>query len=200
MPEHGYTELIQRILDHQRIAVHLNTLMAKGHGSGYVHVFYSGELDGYFDYKLGRLGYRSLRFEFFHPSREETLDGDYQGCAVMNYCDGSVPHIRVTEHKHFAQWESHDQTICCREYSIERKQADRPYYPIRLAKEDALLRQYVALAEAEKGVTFVGRLGTFRYLDMDVTIQEALETARQFIDLSRREKVHMSFTASARLI
>jgi UDP-galactopyranose mutase len=174
MPENGYTEMVGRILDHPRIAVHLNTRFAADRAAGYDHVFYSGPLDGYFDYRLGRLGYRTLDFERF------TDTGDYQGCAVMNYGDREVPYTRITEHKHFAPWESHEGTVCYREYSRAAGPDDIPYYPIRLVAEKALLADYVALAEATAGVTFVGRLGTYRYLDMDVTIREALDTAAAF--------------------
>ena len=88
-----------------------------------------------------------------------------------------MPHTRVTEHKHFAPWEDHDATICFREFSRECGPDDTPYYPIRLVQEKALLNDYVAAARAETGVTFLGRLGTYRYLDMDVTIREALNAA-----------------------
>lgn len=139
------------------------------------HVFWSGPLDGYFGYRLGRLGYRTLDFERF------TAHGDWQGCAVMNYADRDVPWTRITEHKHFAPWESHERTICYREYPRACEPGDIPYYPIRLVEEKALLTDYASLAEATAGVTFVGRLGTYRYLDMDITIREALDTARAFL-------------------
>ncbi len=138
-------------------------------------IFWTGPLDGWFGYRLGRLGYRTLDFERF------TAHGDWQGCAVMNYGDREVPWTRITEHKHFAPWEDHAGTVCYREYSRACGPEDIPYYPIRLVEEKALLAEYVALAEAETGVTFVGRLGTYRYLDMDVTIREALDTARTFL-------------------
>ena len=176
MPEGGYTAMIERILDHPSISVHLDTPFSADRASGHGHVFYSGPLDGYFDYRLGRLGYRTLDFERF------TGTGDYQGCAVMNYGDREVPYTRITEHKHFSPWESHDGTVCYREYSRACGPDDIPYYPIRLVDEKAMLADYVKLAEAAKGVTFVGRLGTYRYLDMDVTIREALDTARVFLE------------------
>jgi UDP-galactopyranose mutase len=129
-------------------------------------------LDGYFDYELGRLGYRTLDFERF------TYDGDYQGCAVMNYGEEEVPYTRITEHKHFAPWETHDGSVCYREFSRAAQPEDIPYYPIRQVKEKALLGDYVELANKAENVTFVGRLGTYRYLDMDVTIRESLDTAK----------------------
>ena len=175
MPENGYTALVDRILDHPKITLQLETRFERGQEEGFEHVFYSGPLDGYFGYELGRLGYRTLDFERF------THDGDYQGCAVMNYGDEDVPFTRITEHKHFSPWETHEGSICYREFSRACTPEDIPYYPIRQVEEKALLADYVALAEDTKGVTFVGRLGTYRYLDMDVTIREALDTAAAFL-------------------
>lgn len=175
MPENGYTELVERILDHPNITVELGKTFARGDEEGFDHVFYSGPLDGYFGYELGRLGYRTLDFERF------THEGDYQGCAVMNYGDVDVPYTRITEHKHFSPWETHDGSVCYREFSRACEPDDVPYYPIRQVREKALLADYVALAEKTNGVTFVGRLGTYRYLDMDVTIREALDTADAFL-------------------
>ena len=174
MPEQGYTAMIESILDHPRISVMLETVFDRSQAGDYDHVFYSGPLDGWFDYELGRLGYRTLDFERF------THQGDYQGCAVMNYGEVDVPYTRITEHKHFAPWESHEGSVCYREFSRAAEPGDIPYYPIRQVKEKALLSDYVARAETTPGVTFVGRLGTYRYLDMDVTIREALDTARAF--------------------
>ncbi|HID68374.1 MAG TPA: UDP-galactopyranose mutase, partial [Roseibacterium sp.] len=125
--------------------------------------------------ELGRLGYRTLDFERF------AYDGDYQGCAVMNYGEVDVPYTRITEHKHFSPWESHEGSICYREFSRAAEPDDIPYYPIRQVKEKTLLAEYVALAGKTAGVSFVGRLGTYRYLDMDVTIREALDTAAGFL-------------------
>ena len=175
MPRSGYTAMVERILDHPAIDVHLGTSFARDDAAAYDHVFYSGPLDGYFDYELGRLGYRTLDFERFIST------GDWQGCAVMNYGDVDVPYTRITEHKHFAPWESHDATVCYREYSRACGEDDIPYYPIRLVNEKKLLGEYMALAESRENVTFVGRLGTYRYLDMDVTIREALDAARAFL-------------------
>ena len=185
MPEGGYTEMIERILDHPDIHVTLETDFSRASAEGYSHVFYSGPLDGYFDYELGRLGYRTLDFERF------TYDGDYQGCAVMNYGDVDVPYTRITEHKHFSPWEEHAGSVCYREFSRACEPDDIPYYPIRLVEEKAQLADDIARAEQEEGVTFVGRLGTYRYLDMDVTIREALDTARLYL-ARRAENAAMS--------
>ena len=175
MPEQGYTPMIGAILDHQRISVRLDTVFDRSQTADYDHVFYSGPLDGYFDYELGRLGYRTLDFEKF------SYDGDYQGCAVMNYGEVDVPYTRITEHKHFSPWESHEGSVCYREFSRAAEPDDIPYYPIRQVREKALLGSYVELAENTAGVSFVGRLGTYRYLDMDVTIREALDAGARFL-------------------
>lgn len=176
MPENGYTQMVAAILDHPSITVHLNTQFTRDQAGDYDHVFYAGPLDGWFDYELGRLGYRTLDFEKF------TYDGDYQGCAVMNYGEESVPYTRITEHKHFSPWEDHEGSVLYREFSRAATPEDIPYYPIRQVDEKALLADYVKLAEGTKGVTFVGRLGTYRYLDMDVTIREALDTAALYLE------------------
>ena len=175
MPESGYSAMIGKILDHPAIEVRLNTRFDKQAAAGYDHVFYSGPLDEYYGHELGRLGYRTLDFEAFR------YDGDYQGCAVMNYADTDTPYTRITEHKHFSPWEQHEKSLCYREYSRACEPADIPYYPIRLSQEQAMLSRYVERARQEKSLTFVGRLGTYRYLDMDVTIREALDTAKQYL-------------------
>jgi UDP-galactopyranose mutase len=189
MPEHGYTEMVASILAHENISVELERHFTRADAKGFGHVFYSGPLDGYFDYELGRLGYRTLDFE------ELRYDGDYQGCAVMNYANADIPYTRITEHKHFSPWETHQHSLCYKEYSRPCGPDDEPYYPIRLSGEQALLARYVAHARREEGVTFVGRLGTYRYLDMDVTIREALDTVRSYLgslgDGSRPPVFHM---------
>jgi UDP-galactopyranose mutase len=174
MPQDGYTPLITAILDHPRITVKLNQTFDASDADTWDHVFWSGPLDGYFGFDQGRLGYRTLDFDQFHH------DGDYQGCAVMNYGDANVPHTRITEHKHFAPWEDHQGSVLYRETARDCGPDDIPYYPIRLVAEKALLADYVAAAHATKNVTFVGRLGTYRYLDMDATIREALDCAREW--------------------
>lgn len=177
MPIDGYTTIVEKILNHSNIELHLGRVFNASQCTDYDHTFYSGTLDGFFDYKFGRLPYRTLDFE------KEIHNGDYQGCAVMNYCDQSVPYTRITEHKYFAPWENHDKTVIYKEYSRECGNKDIPYYPIRLVNDKKLLVRYVDLAKDLQGVTFVGRLGTYRYLDMDVTIAEALDTVRNFIHM-----------------
>ena len=175
MPETGYTDMVSRILEHPNITVCLSTWFHRTDAPASGHVFYSGSLDGYFDFELGRLAYRTLDFERF------TYQGDYQGCAVMNYGDVLVPFTRITEHKHFSPWEQHAGSVCYREFSRQCDPQDIPYYPIRLVADRQLLSDYVTRAEETSGVTFVGRLGTYRYLDMDVTIREALDVARFYL-------------------
>ncbi|MFN3276364.1 MAG: UDP-galactopyranose mutase [Paracoccus sp. (in: a-proteobacteria)] len=192
MPRDGYTPMIEAILDHPRITVELNTPYDPAMAGEADHVFWSGPLDGYFDYSLGRLGYRTLDFERFD------YQGDYQGCAVMNYGDREVPHTRITEHKHFSPWENHKGSVCYREFSRAAEPGDIPYYPIRLVDEKALLDDYITLAERTPGVTFVGRLGTYRYLDMDVTIREALTTADTFLTCMTEGRAVPSFITSPR--
>ncbi len=172
MPERGYTELVAAILDTPRLELRLGARF-EDLTEPFAHVVYSGPIDRYFGYGSGRLGYRTLDFEVFRAK------GDYQGSAVINYCDETIPFTRITEHKHFAPWEK-DQiegTILYREFSRSCGPNDIPYYPIRQTDEEAMLKKYVERAMATPGVTFVGRLGSYRYLDMDVTIGEALAAA-----------------------
>ncbi|QEE44650.1 UDP-galactopyranose mutase [Rhizobium sp. WL3] len=190
MPENGYTDMIEKIFDHPKIKVTLSQHFDPRGRHDYAHLFYSGPLDGYFAYEFGRLGYRTLDFERF------TYQGDYQGCAVMNYGDASVPYTRITEHKHFSPWESHEGSVCYREFSRACGEDDIPYYPIRLVEEKAQLADYVARANDETSVTFVGRLATYRYLDMDVTIREALDTARLFLAKAKDEAAMPAFVHS----
>jgi UDP-galactopyranose mutase len=180
IPRDGYTPIVEAILDHPLIEVTLGRTLTPAELETAEHVFWSGPIDEYFGGCFGKLGYRTLDF----VESEDT--GDFQGCPVMNYCDVDVPYTRITEHKHFAPWEHHEGTTLYTEYSRLAQDGDIPYYPIRQVREKEQLLQYVEAAQAAKGVTFLGRLGTYRYLDMDVTIKEALEVAEVFIH-SRRE-------------
>lgn len=192
MPKLGYTKMIESIANHENITIELQQSFNAEEREQYDHVFYSGPLDAFYSYQYGRLGYRTLDFEKF------TWQGDYQGCAVMNYCSLDVPYTRITEHKYFSPWESHEGSVCYKEYSRECGEKDIPYYPIRQMGEMALLDKYFSLAENEKNMTFVGRLGTYRYLDMDVTIAEALNTADKYLSsLSSNESMPV-FTVSVR--
>jgi UDP-galactopyranose mutase len=171
MPEDGYTAMVAAILDHPGIDVHLNRAFAPARAGEWDHVIWTGPLDGFFGARLGHLGYRTLDFQEFRAT------GDWQGCAVMNYGDAAVPWTRITEHKHFAPWERHEASVLYREFPRACGPGDIPYYPIRLVAEKSLLADYVALAEGAGNVTFAGRLATYRYLDMDVTLREALDCA-----------------------
>jgi UDP-galactopyranose mutase len=181
IPEHGYSAIVERLLDHPAITVHLGRPLHRSDVDGFDHTFWSGPIDGFFDHELGRLAYRTLDFE------REVADGDFQGCPVMNYCDEDVPYTRITEFKHFAPWEQHERTVIYREYSRACDDDDTPYYPVRQAREKAHLRAYVEHARQVRGTTFVGRLGTYRYIDMDVAIGEALDVAATFLE-ARRER------------
>lgn len=171
IPKNGYTEVVQNILSHQNIEVKLSTPFDKSMKDEFDHIFWSAPLDSYFDFSLGRLGYRTLDFEMFKAN------GNFQGNPVINYGDESVPFTRILEHKHFAPWEKHEKTICYKEFSRSCGENDTPFYPIRLVADKSLLQKYVEKANLEDKITFIGRLGTYRYLDMDTTIKEALEVA-----------------------
>jgi len=175
IPKHGYTYVVERMLEHPNIEVRLNTAFAREQAVDYQHVFYSGSIDTWFDYSAGRLAYRTLDFA------RERHAGDYQGNAVINYSNLEIPYTRITEHKHFAPWEQHQNTVIYKEHSRACGERDIPYYPIRLVNDKTLLTHYVGLANAETQVTFVGRLGTYRYLDMHVTIEEALQVVEHFL-------------------
>lgn len=173
VPKYGYTDLIGNILDHPNISVELNRIVESDQISGYDHTFYTGPIDSWFNYSLGRLNYRTLDFEKSYHL------GDYQGTAVMNYGDASIPFTRITEHKHFSPWENHQETVIYHEYSRECNAGDIPYYPVRLVDEKAMLASYCELADREIGVSFVGRLGTYRYIDMDVAVREAIDVSEK---------------------
>lgn len=175
MPKEGYTPIVEALLSHENIQLHLNCIFNIEQGKKFDHVFYTGPIDAWFGYSEGRLGYRTLDFV------REDHEGDYQGCAVMNYGDQSVPFTRISEHKHFAPWESHEKTAIFKEYSRECGDKDIPYYPIRLVNEKAMLNTYIEKAKKQNKVSFLGRLGTYRYLDMDVTIAEALSASQQVL-------------------
>jgi UDP-galactopyranose mutase len=172
LPRNGYTDIVKNILSHPQIEVRLGCSFESA-TFPCDHIIYSGPIDRFFGFDIGRLGYRTLDFETIY------VDGDAQGTAIMNYCDEEIPFTRITEHRHFSPWETPttNVSILYREFSRLCGPSDIPYYPIRLVQEQALLRQYVERARNTKGVTFGGRLGTYRYIDMDVTIAEALKTA-----------------------
>lgn len=180
IPAAGYTELVREILDSAKIHLRLNTRFEDTAKEKYRHIFYSGRIDRYFQHKFGQLPYRTLEFENFLPGAPK--DSDYQGCAIMNFCEGKVPYTRIVEHKHFAPWESHAKTICTREFSRKCRTIDIPFYPVRTTGANERLQSYLEEAEKTENVTFAGRLGTHQYLDMDDTIAEALKKADVSLD------------------
>ena len=176
IPNEGYTALVANLL--QGIEVRLDTdyLTDKAALNALADkVVYTGPIDAYFDYKLGALQYRSVRFE------TETLDiPNDPGNAVINYTDAETPYTRIIEHKHFVfgSTEPGTKTVISREYSAEWKPGDEPYYPVNDAQNGALYEQYKALADAEGKVLFGGRLGEYKYYDMDRVIESALARVR----------------------
>lgn len=176
IPVDGYTAVIEKLIASDNITVTLNKKFDPTTDvSEYDHVFYTGPIDAYFSFKYGRLGYRTVTFE------AQYADGDFQGVTQMNYCDAQVPYTRITEPKHFTYWEKHDQTIYFKEFSKETEPTDIPYYPKRLASDKTLLMQYRNDAEKLEKVGFLGRLATYRYMDMHHVIGEALQYAQSFI-------------------
>lgn len=182
IPEEGYTEIIRRILDTPNVTVKLETSYEKNMAAEFDHVFYSGPIDAYFDYSLGRLRYRTVTFEQFEG------DGDLLGNAVINYTQQSVPYTRTHEHKHFTPWENHARSIAFREYSKQTESHDIPYYPIRLTTDIDLLNTYFKLIENTTKLSFIGRLGTYRYLDMDQVISESLTFSTMIIEAINHKK------------
>lgn len=172
IPQGGYTQIIQKLLD--GIDVELNTdyeTYVKEHPDSFDKVLYTGPIDEYFQYSLGHLEYRSVRFE-----TEELDMENYQGNAVVNYTDREVPYTRIIEHKHF-EFGTQPTTIISREYSAEWKPGMEPYYPVNDEKNNELFAKYRELAEKEPKVIFGGRLGNYKYYNMDQVIEAALETA-----------------------
>ena len=174
IPMGGYTQIVEKLLENAE--VRLNTDYSdfiKDNPNIAAKTVYTGAIDEFFEYKLGALEYRSVRFE------NEILDTDnYQGNAVVNYTAADVPFTRIIEHKHF-EFGEQPKTVISREYSAEWKPGAEPYYPVNNEKNNALYEQYKQLAEERKDVIFGGRLGLYRYLDMDKVIALALETAQK---------------------
>lgn len=173
IPMGGYTKIVEKMLE--GIEVLISTDYAdfkKTHPNIADKIVFTGMLDAYFDYQLGALEYRSVRFE------NEVLDCDnYQGNAVVNYTEREVPYTRIIEHKHF-EFGKQPKTVISREYSSEWKVGMEPYYPVNDEKNNALVGKYQELAAKEKNVIFGGRLGNYKYYDMDKVIVAALEAVR----------------------
>lgn len=174
IPIGGYTKIVEKMLD--GIDVKTNTdyfEFIKENPDIAEKTVYTGMIDEYFDYQLGALQYRSVRFE------TEVLDTDnYQGNAVVNYTDREVPYTRIIEHKHF-EFGTQEKTVISREYSSEWKVGMEPYYPVNDDQNNQLFEQYKELAKNEPNVIFGGRLGNYKYYDMDKVIEAALELADQ---------------------
>ncbi len=191
IPIDGYTAIVERVLADERIEVKLGMAWQPGMESEFGHVIFTGPIDHYYQHRFGRLGYRTVFWE------QAYHEGDFQGNAVINYPDQDVPFTRILEHKHFAPWEKHDHTAVFTEYSKETSPTDVPYYPKRLAPDKALLAKYRELAEAESRVSFVGRLATYRYLDMHQVVAEALDFAPTLAAAIRENKARPAFPAAA---
>ena len=180
IPIGGYTKLIEKMLEGIEVRLNVDYLQNKEELDKLAEkVIYTGPIDAYFDYKLGTLEYRSVRFE------NEILDKpNFQGNAAVNYTDRETPWTRIIEHKWFEFGKDENgndlpKTVISREYSSEWKLGDEPYYPVNDAKNSTLYEQYKALAEAEDNVIFGGRLGEYKYYDMDKTIEVALAAAKK---------------------
>lgn len=173
IPIGGYTKMVEKMLDHPNIEVKLNTDFFDDKDEylkNYDKVVYTGMIDKFFDYKLGELEYRSLRFE-----TEEKNVGNYQGNAVINYTEAEIPYTRIIEHKHFEFGKGDpDKTIITREYPADWKRGDEPYYPVNNERNDRLYAEYAKLAEKQDKVIFGGRLGQYKYYNMDQVIDAAL--------------------------
>ena len=174
IPTEGYTQMVANMLSGIEVRLNTDYLQDKEALDTLARkVVYTGPVDAYFGYRLGHLEYRSVRFE------TEVLDmPNYQGNAVVNYTDRETPFTRIIEHKHFA-FGTQPKTVISREYSSEWHPGDEPYYPVNDEKNSALYAAYKALADTEEKVLFGGRLGQYKYYDMDAVIAAALEAAAQ---------------------
>ena len=170
IPMGGYTKMVAHMLDGIEVRLDTDYLANKEELDALAEkVVYTGPVDAYFDYRLGYLEYRSVRFD------TEVLDmPNFQGNAAVNYTDRETPWTRIIEHKWF-EFGTQPKTVISREYSSEWKPGDEPYYPVNDEKNGALYQQYKALADAEEKVIFGGRLGEYKYYDMDAVIAAALE-------------------------
>lgn len=179
IPIGGYTKLVENLLEGIEVRLNEDYLEDKEKWNAMAEkVVYTGAIDAYFDYALGNLEYRSVRFE------NEILDvPNFQGNAAVNYTDRETPWTRIIEHKWFEFGKDENgndlpKTIISKEYSSEWKPGDEPYYPVNDKKNGELYQKYKALAEKEENIIFGGRLGEYKYYDMDAVIASALECAR----------------------
>ena len=174
IPMGGYTKMVANMLDGIEVRLNVDYLENKVQLDALAEkVIYTGPIDAYFGYKLGNLEYRSVRFE------TEVLDKpNFQGNAAVNYTDRETPWTRIIEHKWF-EFGTQPKTVISREYSSEWKPGDEPYYPVNDQRNGELYRQYKALADAEEKVIFGGRLGEYKYYDMDAVIASALDKCNE---------------------
>lgn len=175
IPLHGYGAIFERLLENPLISLRLNTDWSdfRAGVSAETLIIYSGPIDQFYDYRLGRLEWRGLDFEW------QTLPvRDYQGTSVINSADEAEAHTRTHEFRHYHPERAYgDETVICREYSRWAGQDDEPYYPVNTESNRQLYSRYAELAASDKNVIFGGRLGSYRYLDMDKCIAQALATA-----------------------
>ena len=184
IPIGGYTKMVENLLDGIEVGLNTDYLEHKAELDALADkVVYTGPIDAYFGFKLGTLEYRSVRFE------NETLDiSNFQGNAAVNYTDRETPWTRIIEHKWFEFGKDENgndlpKTIISREYSSEWKAGDEPYYPVNDEKNGQLYAKYKELADKETGVIFGGRLGEYKYYDMDTTIASVLDMCKKELDL-----------------
>ncbi len=179
IPIGGYTQIVEKMLDHENIDVETNVdffANKEKYLKDFPKIVFTGMIDEFFDYKLGELEYRSLRFE------NETLDMDnYQGNAVVNYTDADTPYTRIIEHKHF-EFGNQAKTIITKEHSKTWEKGDEPYYPVNNDRNNHLYKSYKKLADDQGNVIFGGRLGHYRYYDMHQVIGAALQCVRNELD------------------
>ncbi|MDR1812323.1 MAG: UDP-galactopyranose mutase [Candidatus Fibromonas sp.] len=175
IPVGGYTALFENMLKGIEIRLDIDYLKNRGELDSLAdNIIFTGSIDEFFDYRFGTLEYRSLRFETEIPECE-----NFQGCAVMNYTDSETKFTRIIEHKHFEQTES-AKTVITREYPANWKIGDEAYYPVNDSKNNDLYRKYSELAKTLGNIAFGGRLGMYKYYDMDDTIEQALKLAEQY--------------------
>ena len=173
----GYTKIVEKMLDGADVKLNTDYFdFIKENPDIAGKTLFTGMIDEFYQYKLGTLQYRTVRFE-----TEELDVENYQGNAVVNYTDREVPYTRIIEHKHF-EFGKQPTTIISREYSSEWKPGIEPYYPINDEKNNELFAKYRELADQEKNVIFGGRLGNYKYYDMDKVIAAALETVKEELD------------------
>ena len=180
IPIGGYTKLVENLLEGIEVRLNEDYLVDKEKWNNLAgKIVYTGAIDAYFDYSLGNLEYRSVRFE------NEILDmPNFQGNAAVNYTDRETPWTRIIEHKWFEFGKDENgndlpKTIISREYSSEWKPGDEPYYPVNDERNGELYKKYKGLADKEEKVIFGGRLGEYKYYDMDAVIASALECAKK---------------------